>query len=57
MVLTLGIEPSSTAWKAVIIPLDQVSKVVTKAGLEPATVRLEVEYSVQLSYKVTQHTL
>ena len=43
--LTPGVEPESAAWKAVIIPLDQVS-MVSQEGFEPTTFRLEVERSI-----------
>ncbi len=48
----MGIEPTSTAWKAVVLPLNytRATDMVGKTGFEPATSWSQTRRSTKLSY-------
>ena len=46
----MGIEPTSSAWKAEVIPLYHTRKIVGKTGFEPATSWSQTRRSTKLSY-------
>ncbi len=47
----MGIEPTSSAWKAEVLPLNYTRKeVVGKTGFEPATSWSQTRRSTKLSY-------
>ena len=48
MVLTPGVEPGSTAWKAVIIPLDQVSCILSGDRTRDLSIRSRTLYPTEL---------
>ncbi len=46
----MGIEPTTSAWKAEVLPLNYTRKMVGKTGFEPATPWSQTKCSAKLSY-------
>ncbi len=46
----MGIEPTTTAWKAVVLPLNYTRMKIGKTGFEPATPWSQTMCSTKLSY-------
>ncbi len=46
----MGIEPTTSAWKAEVLPLNYTRVVVGKTGFEPATPWSQTKCSAKLSY-------
>ncbi len=46
----MGIEPTTSAWKAEVLPLNYTRIVACQEGFEPPTDGLEGRCSIQLSY-------
>jgi|GEM_PF-1979276 hypothetical protein len=46
----MGIEPTTTAWKAVVLPLNYTRMQIGKTGFEPATPWSQTMCSTKLSY-------